>query len=97
MDIPTSQCPNCMGVGERIISRPGIIYEIFDERAVHRLPDWEQKKKAAQVHDAKVRRQYPHLPPMPHDRGQDIKTYNMDFGHQERRSLESKAQLDNMP
>lgn len=96
-DIPTSQCPHCMGVGERIISRPGIIYEIFDERAVHRLPDWDQRQRAAQVHDAKVRRQYANLPPMSHDRGHDIKVYETDFGNQERRALESKAQLDNMP
>ncbi len=96
-DIPTSQCPTCMGLGERIISRPGIIYEIFDETAVHRLPDWEQKKRAAQVHDAKVRRQFGHLAPMLHDRGQDIKVYDTDFGHSERKNLERKAQLDNMP
>ena len=96
-DIPTSQCPKCMGVGVRQMSRPGIIYAIFDETAVHKLPDWDQKMRAAEVHDTKVRRQMAKQPPLPHDKGQGIKTYEMEFGSQERRSLESKAQLDNMP
>ncbi len=95
-EIPTSQCPTCMGVGVKVISRPSIVYEVFNERATHKLPDWEQKQKAAQVHDTKVRRALRHQPPMPHDRGQGIKEYEFDFGYQERKQLERKAQLDNM-
>ncbi len=95
-EIPISQCPTCMGVGVKIISRPAIVYEIFDLRDTHKLPDWHAQNNAAQVHDAKVRRSLKHLPPMPHDRGQGIKTYEMEFGYQERRNLEQKAQLDNM-
>jgi putative FmdB family regulatory protein len=95
-DIPTSPCPLCAGVGTRVISAPAIIYEIFDERAVHRLPDWNQKMAQAKAHDARVRRN-PRLAPLEHDRGQGIKVYESDFGHQERKALESKAQLDNMP
>jgi len=95
-DIPTSQCPLCAGVGTRVISAPAIIYEIFDERATHRLPDWKQRMARAEAHDAMVRRKYKNLPPLPSDCGKDIKVYETDFGHQERRALESKAQLDNM-
>ena len=95
-DIPTSQCPNCMGVGIRMISRPAIVYTIFNERAVHKLPDWEQRKKAAQVHDAKVRRQFASQPPMSHDKGDGIKVYDTDFGYQERRKLADLARMDDI-
>lgn len=97
VDIPSSQCPKCMGVGVKIISRPALIYEIMDGRDVHKLPDWGQRQRAAKVHDAKVRKSLKNLPPLPQDRGKDIKVYDMEFGHQERRNLENKAQLDNMP
>jgi putative FmdB family regulatory protein len=96
-EIPTSQCPHCMGVGERIISRPSIVYTIFNERAVHKLPDWEQRKQAAQVHDAKVRRQFANQPPMPSDRGEGIKVYNSDFGYTERRKLADLARMEDLP
>ena len=96
-EIPTSPCPTCMGVGSKIISRPALVYEIFDPTAVHKLPDWHTKNREAQVHDAKVRQQLKNLPPMPLDRGQGIREYEMDFGYQERKQLERKAQLDNMP
>lgn len=96
-EIPTSQCPTCMGVGVKIISCPAIVCEIFDLRDTHKLPDWQAQNRAAQVHDTKVRKSLKRLPPMPHDRGQGIKVYETDFGHQERRNLERKAQLDNMP
>ena len=95
-EIPTSQCPTCMGVGFKIISSPSIVWEIFDTTAVHKLPDWQTKNREAQVHDAKVRRQLANLPPMPSDRGQGIREYEFDFGYQERKRLERKAQLDNM-
>ncbi len=95
-EIPTSQCTNCMGVGVKIISRPSIICEVFDPKATHKLPGWQTQMKAAQVRDAKVRRAYRHLPPMPHDQGQGIRVYEADFGHQERKALERKAQLDNV-
>ena len=96
MDIPTSQCPMCGGVGSLVISAPSIIYEIFDERATHRLPDWNQKMIQAKAHDARVRRNQK-LAPLERDRGSGIKVYESDFGHQERKTLASKAQLDNMP
>jgi hypothetical protein len=78
-----------------MISAPSIVYSIFDERATHRLPDWKQKMAQAEVHDARVKR---HLASasLPHDKGQGIKVYDIDFGHQERKNLERKAQLDNM-
>lgn len=89
VDIPTSQCPMCAGVGIRLMSAPAIIYEAFDERAIHRLPDWNQKMTQAKVHDAK-------LPPLKRDLGQGIKQYNMEFGRMERDRLREKSQLDNM-
>ena len=95
-DIPASQCPLCNGMGERVISRPGIIYEIFDERAVHKLPDWNQRVARAKVHDMRMMRGGLKAPPLPSDKGQEIKAYETDFGQQERKALESKAQLDNM-
>lgn len=78
-----------------MISAPSIVCSMFDERATHRLPDWKQKMAQAEVHDTRVKR---HLAttPLSHDKGQDIKVYNTDFGHQERKNLEHKAQLDNM-
>lgn len=97
IEIPTSQCPNCKGVGVKLISAPSIVYDLFDPTATHKLPDWHSQNAKAQVHDAKVRRQLKNLPPLPHDKGSGIKMYNMDFGHQERTQLERKAQLDNMP
>ena len=48
----------------------------------------------AERHDARVRRSL--LPPLSSDRGQGIKEYNMEFGHQERQKLETKAQMDNI-
>lgn len=89
-------CPKCFGVGVKLISAPSIVYSMFDERATHRLPDWKQKMAQAEVHDARVKR---HLAstPLPHDRGQDIKVYDTDFGKTERNRLIEKAQLDNMP
>jgi putative FmdB family regulatory protein len=95
IDIPTFQCPMCAGVGTRVISAPAIVYEIFDERATHRLPDWNQKMAQAKSHDARVRRN-PKLAPLEHDKGQEIRTYEMEFGKGERDKLRSKAQLDNM-
>jgi putative FmdB family regulatory protein len=96
VDIPTSPCPCCQaGVGTRMISAPAIIYEVFDERAVHRLPDWNQKMTQAKVHDARVRRN-PRLAALEHDKGQGIKKYEMEFGRSERDRLINKAQLDNM-
>jgi hypothetical protein len=84
----------CAGVGTRVISAPAIVYEVFDERATHRLPDWNQKMEQAKRHDAMMSsRLKQHLP---HDMGHGIKTYQMDFGKTERSRLESKAQLDNM-
>lgn len=90
----TSPCPHCGGEGKKLISRPAIVYEVFDERAIHKLPDWRQKQKQAEAHDRRVRRTLKE--PLPTDRGQGIKTYNMDFGKTEKQRLESKAQLDNM-
>lgn len=94
MDIPTSQCPMCGGVGSLVLSAPSIIYEIFDERATHRLPDWNQKMAQAKARDARVKRT---MPPLESDRGSGIKVYNTEFGHTERNKLREKAQLDNMP
>ena len=93
-EVPTPQCPSCPGVGERVISAPSIVYSVFDESATHKLPDWKQKMAQAEAHDARVRR---HLSsPLPHDKGQDIKVYETEFGNKERKNLERKAQLDNM-
>lgn len=94
MDIPTSQCPFCRGVGTLLISAPSIIYEVFDERATHRLPDWKQKMVRAERHDARVRSNL--KVPLEHDRGSGIKVYESDFGRGERDRLRDKAQLDNM-
>ena len=95
-DIPTSQCPMCAGVGTRVISAPAIIYEIFDERATHRLPDWNQKMVQAEERDARLKRTMK-LPPLEDDRGNGIKVYETEFGSSERNKLREKAQLDNMP
>lgn len=93
MDIPTSQCPKCAGVGTRIMSAPAIVYQVFNERATHKLPDWKQKLQQAKAHDTRLARNL--KAPLPHDRGQDTKVYEMDFGHHERKQLAQKAQLDN--
>ena len=97
IEIPSSQCPKCKGVGFKVISAPAIVYDLFDPTAVHKLPDWHTQNQKAKVHDAKVRTQLRNLPPLQHDRGSGTKVYNMDFGYQERTQLERKAQLDNMP
>ena len=90
----SSPCPHCKGEGILLISVPSIVYEVFNERATHKLPDWNQKMAQAKAHDAWVRRN-PRLAPLEHDKGQNIKVYESDFGHQERKALASKAQLDN--
>ena len=94
MDIPTSQCPMCGGVGFLVISAPSIIYEIFDERATHRLPDWDQKMAQAKARDARVKSR---MKPLESDRGKGIKVYETEFGRTERDRLREKSQLDNMP
>jgi putative FmdB family regulatory protein len=97
IEIPTSQCPKCKGVGSKVISSPAIVYDLFDPTAVHKLPDWHTQNEKAKVHDAKVKRQLRNLPPLQYDRGAGTKVYETEFGTSERRKLESKAQLDNMP
>ena len=97
IEIPTSQCPQCQGVGIKAISAPAIVYDLFDPTATHKLPDWHQENQKAQLYDVRVRSRLKNLPPLKHDRGQGIKMYETDFGHQERKQLERKAQLDNMP
>lgn len=97
LEIPSSQCPKCKGVGFKVISKPSIVYDLFDPTAIHKLPDWHTQNERAKVHDAKVRGQLKNLPPLQHDRGGGTKVYEMDFGHQERTQLERKAQLDNIP
>ena len=94
-DIPTSQCPECGKMGRRMMSRPSIVYEVFDERATHKLPDWNQKMARAEASERRVRSTL--REPLPHDMGQGIKVYDTEFGKTERRKLEQKAQLDNMP
>ena len=71
MDIPTSQCPMCAGVGTRVISAPAIIYEIFDERATHRLPDWNQKMAQAKARDRRIKQSL--KSPLERDRGKGYK------------------------
>ena len=93
-EIPTSQCPMCGGAGTRLISAPSIVYEVFNERATHRLPDWNQKMAQAKAHDARTLRGLKE--PLERDKGSGIKEYNMEFGRSERDKLVSKAQLDNM-
>jgi len=90
-----AMCPKCDGVGQKLVSAPAIVCEIFDETATHRLPGWQEKMKRAETRDNITRRNI-RTPPLPHDRGQGIKTYHAEFGYQERQQLERKAQLDNM-
>ena len=89
MEVPTSQCPTCKGVGTKLISRPGIIYETLD-RQVYKLPDWDQKMKEAHEHDKRVLRS---LPPLPGDKGKDIRTYDFDFDKAKRDKIEKLAAL----
>lgn len=98
MDIPTSQCPMCSGMGFLVVSAPAIVYEIFDERATHRLPDWNQKMAQAEAYDKRVRHglRKAMSKPLDSDRGQGIKMYETEFGRTERDRLREKAQLDNM-
>jgi hypothetical protein len=93
-DIPTSQCTKCGGVGIRLMSAPALVVEVFNERATHKLPDWNQQMARAKARDAITRKRL--RAPLEGDMGQDIKVYNMDFGRTERDRLESKAQLDNI-
>lgn len=93
-DSTTSPCPNCNGTGQKLISAPAIVFETFDKQA-YKLPDWDQKMAQAKAHDDIVCRAHG-IAPLDHDRGKAIRTYQMEFGHDERRTLESKAQLDNM-
>lgn len=97
IEIPSSQCPKCKGVGLKVISKPSIVYDLFDPTAVHKLPDWHSQNQKAKVHDTKVRTQLGNLPPLQRDMGKGIKMYETEFGTHERKKLESKAQLDNMP
>jgi len=75
-EVPVSQCPNCLGVGVKVISKPGIVYEVFDERRISRLPTYQQKEHEARQHDkwlaSRLKR------PLPHDRGEGTKTYESD-------------------
>ena len=92
MEIPTSQCPSCMGVGVKVISRPGIIFELFENTA-YRLPDYDKKMKEAYEHDKRVLQI---LPPMPHDKGKDIRTYDFDFDRAKRDKIERLAEMSNI-
>lgn len=88
-------CPTCNGAGTRLLSAPAIVYEVFNERATHKLPDWKQRTHYAEAHDRRVRQTL--REPLPHDMGKDIRVYDTDFGYTERKRLVEKAQLDNMP
>lgn len=95
VEIPTSPCPLCGGVGEKLISAPSIVYHLFNERtSVTSLPDWNQKMAQAKANDRKMLRKLP--PPLAHDLGKETKVYDMEFSTSEKRKLESLAQLDNM-
>ena len=87
VEIPTSQCPHCMGVGTKCISAPAIVFETFDQQ-VYRLPDYDQKMAEAKQRDLRTLRS---LPPMPHDKGKDIRTYDFDFDKAKRERIESLA------
>ena len=95
-DSLTSPCPHCNGEGKKLISAPAIVYEVFDERRIDKLPDWNQKMKQAQRQDVRTRQHLSKQPPLEHDRGQGIKVRNIPFGTTERKRLESNAQLDNI-
>ena len=92
-DIPTSQCPLCLGVGTRVMSAPSVVCELFNERAIHKLPDWQERQDKAKVEDVRTRRMFP---PLPGDRGASTKEYAFEFGKAEKEKLEKKAQLDNV-
>lgn len=75
------------------MSAPSVVYEIFNERAVHKLPDWQKRQAKAKVQDARTRKM---LPPLPGDRGASTKEYAFEFGKTEMEKLNKKAQLDNI-
>lgn len=75
------------------MSAPSVVYEIFNERAVHKLPDWQKRQAKAKVQDARTRKM---LPPLPGDRGASTKEYMFEFGKTEMEKLNKKAQLDNI-
>ena len=92
-DIPTSQCPLCLGVGTRVMSIPSVVCELFNESHIHKLPDWQKRQAKAKVQDARTRKM---LPPIPGDRGMNTREYAFEFGKAEMEKLNKKAQLDNI-
>jgi hypothetical protein len=72
-----SQCPNCNGIGQRIMSRTAIVGEPWKVRmSPERLPNWHQNNKRAEQRDAWTR--YRQKNPLPWDRGSGIKVYESD-------------------
>ena len=74
---PTSQCPACMGIGEKLMSAPSIVAEPWKVRmSPDRLPNWNQQNKKANWQDAWTR--YRQKNPLPQDKGSGIKVYETD-------------------
>lgn len=73
-DTAVSQCPACMGVGQKVLSAPAIVFEDLKTRmSPDRLPNWHENNKKAAVQDAWTR--YRQKKPLPHDKGQATKVY----------------------
>ena len=89
MEVPTSQCPHCMGVGTKIISAPAIVFELWENTA-YRLPDWDKQMARAKKRDEATLRS---LPPLPQDKGKDIRVYDFDFDKAKRDKIEKLAAL----
>jgi putative FmdB family regulatory protein len=79
-EAPTSQCPECRGLGWKVISRPGLFHMVFDPSAIHKLPNYYEREDQAAEHDERQRNllKRPLPLPLPHDRGQGIRLYESD-------------------
>ena len=79
-EAPTSQCPECHGIGWKVMSRPGLFHTVFDPSAIHKLPTYYEQQDKAAEHDEKMRNRLkkPLPPPLANDRGQGIKVYESD-------------------
>ena len=78
-------CDVCQGPMTKLLSAPALLK--IGGNSSHE--QWLSKQYQPQGRPVSRRE------PLPHDMGQGIKVYDMEFGHQERKMLNRKSELDN--
>ena len=78
-------CDKCQGPMTKLLSAPALL-----KVGISSHEQWLSKDYQPQGRPV-TRRE-----PLPHDMGQGIKVYDMEFGHQEREMLNRKSELDNV-